>query len=186
MKNKTLLLVGHGRCGKDTGCARLAEITLLRNAGTTSKYLAEYVASKLGLPVEEAYARRHESNEMRMIWYHAGNELRENGPTTLIRRALANGEITGGIRDKPEVLGAKSEGLIDLIIWVENRRVPEDPTVKFGPEDCDIVIQNNGTLEQYYEKLERLAKFAGLPMRRNTFTLDERLDKMVEFTRSNP
>lgn len=163
--NKRILFCGHGRAGKDTACEYLATITTLRNAGTTSKYLAEYVATKLGLPVEEAYARRHESDEMRMVWYNAGNELREQGPTTLIRRALEHGEITGGVRDLAEVRAAREESLIDLIIWVENVRVKLDPTVKFSEKECDLVIQNNWGVREFHDKIMRLARFAGLPMR---------------------
>lgn len=168
MKNKTVLFAGMGRAGKDTACEYLSKITTLRNAGTTSKYLCEYVASKLGLPVDEVYARRHESDEMRTFWYNCGNELRQNGPATLIRRALECGEITGGVRDYAEVVAAREEGLIDILVWIENERVKKDPTVMFGPRECDLIIQNNWDLEEYYRRIERLARFAGLPMRFDT------------------
>ena len=162
---KKLLIVGAGRAGKDTVCSYLAQITHLKNAGTTSLYLADYVAQKLGISRDEAYARRHESNEMRMIWYHAGNELRENGPTTLIQKALQHGDITGGIRDKAEVLGAKRENLVDVIVWVANDRVAKDPTLMFDERECDVIIPNHWTLDELYLRLDRFARFAGLPMR---------------------
>lgn len=159
------MFVGHGRAGKDTACEYLAKITGLVNAGTTSKYLAEYVAQKQGLPVEVAYARRHESDEMRTFWYNAGNELREQGPTTLIRTALKHGDITGGVRDYEEIVAARREGIVDIIVWVENNRVPKDPTVKFTERECDLVIQNNWSMEEFEERIRRFAKFAGLPQR---------------------
>jgi len=162
---KTIMFVGHGRAGKDTACEYLSKITWLKNAGTTSKYLAEYVAMKLGIPVEEAYARRHESDDMRNIWYNAGNELREHGPTTLIRRALENGQITGGVRDHDEIVAAREEGIIDIIVWVDNNRVKPDPTVKFTERECDLIIPNHWSLEEFYRRIERFARFAGLPLR---------------------
>lgn len=160
---KTIMFVGEGRAGKDTACEYLAQITTLRNAGTTSKYLAKYVAEELGWSMEEAYARRHESDEMRMIWYNRGNKVREKGPTTLAREALLYGEITGGVRDLDEILAIRAEGMVDLIVWIENKRVPKDPTVKFTSAEADIVIENNGSLEEFYEKLRRFADFASLP-----------------------
>src|SRR6185312_13136070 len=115
-----------------------------------------------GLPVEEAYARRHESNEIRTFWFNAGNELRENGPTTLIRKALEYGDITGGVRDRAEVLGSREEKLVDLIIWVDNYRSPHDPTLMFDSSDCDIIIENHGSLKDFYRRIERFARFANL------------------------
>lgn len=159
---KTVLFCGHGRAGKDTACEYLAEITFLRNAGTTSKYLTKYVAAKKGIPEEEAYATRHQERE---LWYHTGNEVREQGPTTLIREALKHGEITGGIRDLEEILAARRENVVDLIVWVQNDRVPADPTVKFTSREADLVIENNWGLEEFHERIERFARFAGLPMR---------------------
>jgi hypothetical protein len=172
---KTVLFCGHGRAGKDTACEYLSTITPLRNAGTTSKYLCGYVAAKLGLPVEEAYRRRHESDEMRMTWFHAGNELREKGPTTLVRMALANGEITGGLRDLAEIVAAREEGVADLIVWVENDRVPKDPTVKFTSRECDLVIENNCSLDEFYRRIDRLARFAGLMKKPGCSILDHTL-----------
>ena len=158
------MFVGHGRAGKDTACEYLAQITTLRNAGTTSKYLCKHMAQVLNLPEDVAYGKRH---EMRMLWYDEANKLREKGPTTLIRQALENGEITGGVRDYQEIVAAKAEGLIDLIVWVDNNRVPEDPTVKFTPKECDLIIPNHWSLEEFHERIERFARFAGLPMRQN-------------------
>lgn len=159
---KTLLVCGQGRAGKDTALDYLAKVTGLRNAGTTSKYLCRYVAQKLGLSEEEAYRRRHESDAMRVLWFDTGNEIRRGDPTLIIREALSYGELTGGIRDIEEVLGARREKVVDLILWVENVRVKMDPTVKFGPGHCDLVVQNNGTLDEFYQRLWRFAGFAGL------------------------
>lgn len=168
---KTIMFVGEGRAGKDTACDFLAQITTLRNAGTTSKYLCKYVAEELGLSVEDAYARRHESDEMRMVWYNKGNEVREKGPTTLAREALKHGEITGGVRALDEILAIRAERVVDLIVWIENKRVKKDPTVKFTSAECDIVIENNGTLEEFRERLRRFAEFANLPKKTSDETL---------------
>jgi hypothetical protein len=162
MAVKRVIFVGHGRAGKDTACEHFAAVTGLRNAGTTSKYLCEYVAAKLGLPPDVAYARRHESDRMRIFWYDAGNELRAGGPATLVRMAFEHGEITGGLRDGAELEAVRAEGLADLIVWVANDRVPVDPTVKFDERHCDIVVPNHGTLAEFRGRLDRLARFAGL------------------------
>lgn len=33
--------------------------------------------------------------------------------------------------------------------------------MKFGPEFCDVVIRNRGTLEEFFVKVAAFARFAG-------------------------
>ncbi len=161
-KNKKLMIVGMGRAGKDTAGEYLGMVTNLKFAGTTSLYLAKYVAQRLGVSTKEAYANRHESNDMRKLWYDTGRQLRALDPGVLIRESMEFGDIIGGVRDVEEIETARRENLVDLIVWIENRRVPPDPTVMFDESVCDIVIQNNGSLEEFYTRLDRFAAFAGL------------------------
>lgn len=154
---KRILIVGHGRAGKDVALEYLASITGLRNAGTTSLYLAKYVATDLGVTPEVAYATRHADRD---VWYRVGRQIRENNPGVLLREALLHGEMTGGLRDAEECVVARD--IVDLIVWVENNRVAPDPTVMFGPEVADVVIENHGTMDEYRLRLRRLAAFAGL------------------------
>ena len=152
-----VMVIGHGRAGKDTCCEILSELTGLKNAGTTSSYLAEFVAHKLGVSPEEAYSTRHESVAMRQLWYETGNEIREKDPLVLIKMAYAVGDITGGVRDLAEILYDKEEGLSDLIIWVERASVPTDPTLKIPRSEAHVIIDNNGPIEELREKLRPLA-----------------------------
>jgi hypothetical protein len=157
-----IAFLGHGRCGKDTCCKYFSILTGIKNAGTTSLYLAEDVAKVLGTTPEEAYRRRHESVEMRKLWKKTGDVVRNGDPTLLLRRALAVGPITGGLRSRVEVLGARDEGLADLLVWVENDRVPPDPTVEFSGRDCDLIVPNHGSKRELADRLRRLARFGGL------------------------
>jgi hypothetical protein len=153
-----IAICGHGRSGKDTAARWLAEHTPLRLGRTTSEVIAPFRAAELGIPVEDAFARRHEERD---VWYLLGNRLRANDWARLVRETLRDGEICVGIRD-PEELGAtRAEGLVDLVLWID-RDVPADPTMKFGAERCDIIIRNDGSLETFYRRLEALMRFAGL------------------------
>lgn len=152
-----LMLVGPSRCGKDEAGQFLESITGLRFAGTTSKYLSPYVARCLGMNEEECYAKRH---EMREAWYHVGRAVRSGDPGILVRESLKHGEIIGGVRDREEVIAARE--MVSLIVWIENERPEKDPTLMFGPECCDIIIPNNGTLEEYHERLRRFAAALGI------------------------
>lgn len=154
-----ILFVGHGRCGKDTAGKYLESITPLKFAGTTSEYLAPYVAAKTGQSVEDAYDQRHDNRD---LWYRTGREVRAKDPGILIRESMKNGEIGGGVRDFEEIIAARCEGLVDLIVWIENLWVPVDPTVKFTARECDLVIQNNWGESDFNFRLLRFASACGL------------------------
>jgi hypothetical protein len=159
---KRIMIVGNGRAGTDTACEYLAKVTELRFAGTTSLYLAKYVAARLGVSEQDAYSTRHLN---RNLWHRVGREIRKQDPALLIRESLLHAEIVGGIRDHEEIAACKQDHLVDLIAWIDNDRVSNDSTVTFVERDCDIVVPNHGSLEEFYWRLLRLARFASLPMR---------------------
>jgi hypothetical protein len=159
---RQILVVGHSRSGKDTACEYLARITELRFAGSTSAYLARYVAARLGVPEEEAYRTRHRD---RNLWNRVGNELRRLDPGLLVRESLKHAEIVAGVRGAEELAACRVEGLVGLVVWVANGRVPRDSTVKFTERDCDVTVDNHGSVEEFRRRLLLLARSAGLPLR---------------------
>ena len=159
---KRILVVGNGGAGKDTACLHLAAVTRLRFVGTTSLFLASRVAMRLGVSPEEAYRSRHRD---RNLWHRLGNEARRSDPAVLAREALAEADITGGVRGMEELAACRREGLADLVVWVANEKAPRDSTIGFGERDCDVTIPNHWTLAEFHARLTRLARFAGLPMR---------------------
>lgn len=153
-----IAICGPGRSGKDETAKWLAANTPLRFSLGTSQVIAPHIAAEDGISVEEAYARRHEDRDR---WFRKGNELRVDDHAYLVRECLKQGEIVVGLRNADEVVASRSEGLIDLFLWIE-RDVEEDPTMTFGPELCDIIIDNNCTIPELHERLAGLARFAGL------------------------
>lgn len=79
-------------------------------------------------------------------------------PAKIIRLHLEKADIVPGIRGDIELISAREQGLLDLIVWIENPRVPEDPTVDFKREDADILLMNEADLPQFHFRLRRLAK----------------------------
>ncbi len=157
-----LAILGRGRCGKDTAGDFLKEHYNLRFEGGCSWAGKEFVAERLGLSVEEAWKTRH---ERRMDWYNLLNEYRKDDWARLVRKVFETSDFVCGIRDGEELKAAKAEGLIDLAVWVERAQAPFDPTLRYGPEDCDIVITNHLTIPEYLHKIDRLAKSLGFPKR---------------------
>jgi hypothetical protein len=154
MMPRRILFVGHGRHGKDTACETLAAATGWKNAGTLSYYLAPYVAAKLGLSVADCYARRQEHRDE---WRRLGDEYRKDDPARLVKDAFAAGDVTGGCRARIEIDAVRDQSLADLIVWVDARfRHPADPTLEFGPEVADLIIDNNGTEAEFRRRVQRL------------------------------
>ena len=83
---KRIMVVGHSGAGKDTACRFLAEVTLLRFAGTTSDCLARHVAARMGVSVQQAYRTRHAN---RNLWHRVGN-----GFLTLLSNMFTNLNLT--------------------------------------------------------------------------------------------
>ena len=49
--------------------------------------------------------------------------------------------------------------------WIDNPRVRRGSTLTFGPEDCDVVVPNHDSLEEFHRCLVGLARLAGLPLK---------------------
>jgi hypothetical protein len=117
------------------------------------------MAKRLGLHSDEAYARRHED---RQLWYEYLNEFRRDDPSKLIQLVLQTSDIVCGVRDREEMFAARREGLVDLLVWVHRPQAPLDTTVTYSRSDCDIVIDNDGTIPQFHTRIRNLAKALGL------------------------
>lgn len=153
-----IAIVGPSRAGKDTAAEYLRDHTTLRYLGGCSFTGCKHVAIKLNLSWKEAWRTRHERKDE---WYKILNEYRKDDPTKLIRECLEHSDIVCGIRDYTEIIEAKFEKLIDLVIWI-NRNVASDSVLTFGPEVSDITIDNYDTFHSYYRKLTSLAKVLGV------------------------
>jgi len=64
-----------------------------------------------------------------------------------------------GMRDKGEIEECMTQGLFDLIIWVDaSERLPLENKDSFNIDKtcADIVLENNGTLNEFIIKVNRL------------------------------
>jgi dephospho-CoA kinase len=154
-----LFVVGHGRHGKDT----VAEF-IQKNYGLTfessSMFCAEHVVTpwleKLGITYDSLEACYEDRVNHRQDWYEAIRAYNKEDESKLSRAIFAKYDMYVGIRSRVEFLEARH--FSDLSIWVEaSDRWPDiDPTCKILQEDCDVIIDNNGTIEELYVKLTRL------------------------------
>lgn len=151
-------LCGPGRSGKDTVSAYLSVKTALRYQISTSEMACQLIFDTVFpdryLSLEECHADRVNH---RVVWREAILAYNQPSGIRLYEDYQDTHDIFNGIRCKDELQSGLMSGFFDLSIWVD-REVPEDPSLNFGPSDCDIVIPNQGSLGQLYERLDRVCK----------------------------
>lgn len=157
-----LALVGPSRAGKDFGAEFLQGNYDVEYSGSMSKIISPLVAKALGKSVEEVYATRHTDKQ---FWFEFCNALRAKSPELLVRWSLARGDIVVGVRASAELEAAVAERLVDLTVFIDNPRVPEDPTLEYDASDCDLVLPNHAGKLEYLRRLRKLAGLLGIPKR---------------------
>jgi len=158
-----LAICGPGRCGKDTAMQWLSDNTILVNAGSTSEAAAPLVFDRIGrdfgyVDPHDCWEDRHNH---RVLWAKIIWEYNQPLGITLYEDMLKESNLLNGIRRAGELQALLDRGMIDLVVWIE-RDVDEDPSLEMSSDVADVIIPNNGTLTELYQKLARLAKVLGI------------------------
>ena len=159
-----IFICGYARHGKDY----MAEV--LRNLYgfkfDSSSMFAMKMVVREGLAVRhglkysseaECYADRvnHRSK-----WFDLICEFNKEDPARLARLMFKENNIYVGIRNIIELNAAKAAGLADLVIWVDATErigtIESKESNTITAEDCDFIITNNGTKEEFVQKVGRI------------------------------
>lgn len=154
-----LLIIGHARHGKDTAAEILRDNFSIKFC-SSSLFIAERavmpVLGHLYSSVEECYLDR---GNHRKEWKDAIKAYNTPDLTRLSREMLETLDLYVGMRDKEEFEACREAGLFDLVIWVDaSERHPPEPkdSNQLSAAEADIIITNNGTLQELNEKVKRL------------------------------
>ena len=161
---KKMLILGHMRHGKDT----LAEI-MNEEFGYTFQSSSQAAADIFlynTLKDKYGYTTSEECFEDRVNhraeWKQLICDYNKDDRAKLAKGILEHSDCYVGMRDRAEIDECMRQSLFDIIIWVDaSERLPlEDPSSFDIDKSCaDIIIENNGTFEQFKEKVLRLGKF---------------------------
>ena len=156
-----LLIIGHGRHGKDTVAECLRD-----DYGMTFKSSSMHCAEKVVYPVmkwqhcyesvEECYNDRHNH---RAQWFELIANYCADDLARIGREIFEVSDIYCGLRNKREFHAIKNNGLVDYTIWVDRSDwVETEPktSMSLEPWMADFVIDNNGTLDQLYRNIDDL------------------------------
>jgi hypothetical protein len=155
-----LLIIGHGRHGKDTVGEILRDYHGL-NFVSSSWFCAEFVAERMGYgganPVATAYADRH---NFRDTWAKLITEYNNPDLTRTASEMIAQGyDMYVGMRKRAELEACVEAQIFDKIIWVDRRmHLPPEPasSMELTPRDATHFINNNGSLRDLWVEVDAL------------------------------
>lgn len=154
-----VLVLGHGRHGKDTVCEILQE-TRGWEFQSSSQAALPFIFPSLNAALgnrydthEQAYADR--SNH-RMLWMELIRLLNAGDLSTLSRMILTDCGVYCGMRNAEEFEASKH--LYDKILWVDaSHRLPPDPSMQIAYDPrCMTYVDNNTSLADLRQRLGRL------------------------------
>jgi hypothetical protein len=166
MINKSLpklLIIGHMRHGKDSLAELLEEQIGLKflssSLAASNIFLYDALKDKYGYTTpEECFEDRM---NRRPEWYQLICDYNKDDRAKLAKGILEHSDCYVGMRDRDEIQECIKQGLFDLIVWVDaSERLEEEGKESFNiDKSCaDIIIENNGTYEEFKEKVKRFGK----------------------------
>jgi dephospho-CoA kinase len=164
MMKKKLLVIGHGRHGKDTVCEMLRDkygYSFESSSQFCSKlFIYNQLKSKYGYTNEEqCYADRHNH---RAEWYDAICAYNYPDAARLGREIFKEHDIYCGLRNKREFFAMKNTNVFDYAIWVDRSdHLPEEDSSSMSLKQwmADFTIDNNGSKEELYFNLDQLMRY---------------------------
>lgn len=147
-----IMVIGHGRSGKDTFAAFLAYYLKCDYLGSSQVACEQAVFPHLDyITPEECYDDRHNHRE---TWRDLISKYNKD-PSRLGKYIYSQCNIYCGIRSKREFEALKD--LIDVTIYVV-RDVPVDPTFELKLEDADCYVHNSADLLFLEKQAEMIAR----------------------------
>ena len=156
-----LLVIGHGRHGKDTVCEILKEnygFSFESSSQFCSKlFIFDMLKDKYGYyNEEECYADRHNH---RAEWYDAICAYNVPDAARLGREIFKAHDIYCGLRNKREFFAMQNTGVFDYAIWVDRSDYlpPESKdSMSLKHWMADYTIDNNGSVDELKFNVDRL------------------------------
>lgn len=159
-----LLIIGSARHGKDSFAEILRDeygLTFLSSSQAASDiFLYDLLKEKYGYKTSEECFEDRVNH--RPEWYEAICDYNKYDRAKLAKGILTLTDCYVGMRDRNEIVECMKQGLFDIIIWVDaSERLPLESPESFNiDKSCaDIIVENNGTYEEFKDKVIRIGKF---------------------------
>ena len=159
-----LLIIGHGRHGKDTVCDILRDHYGFQFQSSSEfcarKFIYDELRHKYGYTsYAQCYQDRHNH---RAEWYDMIHAYCADDYARLGRDIFAENDIYCGLRNKAEFHAMRNTGVFDHCVWVDRSdHLPSEPRDSMNLEIwmANHVIDNNGDLEDLHRNTCDLADY---------------------------
>lgn len=170
MLKPKLLVIGHGRHGKDTVseilCRNFKLSFISSSMFACKKFIYRDLKDKYNYKsIEECYDDRHNH---RSEWYNAISTYCANDPSQLGKDIFSEHDIYCGLRNVREFVEMKKQKVFDACIWVDRSHhlPPENiDSMTLTADMADYIINNNSDLinlsteiKKTYSKLTKKLK----------------------------
>lgn len=144
-----ILVLGYSRVGKSTAAEILAQHLNTKFANTSDE-IVEGLARELNISPDEI---RKKKEQYRMQLFQYGRRMQEADAFWPQNVQLEYADILTGLRSPDEVKAAREHGVYDVIIWIDRPGYYKSETDKLTADCADVVIYNDGTIEDLRDKL---------------------------------
>jgi hypothetical protein len=152
-----ILIIGHGRHGKDTVAEMISVKTGLINKSSSRAALDLVVFPAIGCEYKNKDECFEDRVHRRTLWFDLISNFNKNDPTRLCRHLLETADIYIGMRSKAEL--EASSMLFDLIIWVDaSKRLPPEKldSCSVTAKHAAVIIDNNSGLDSLEKSVHQL------------------------------
>lgn len=159
-----LLVIGHGRHGKDTVCDILKTKYNMQFQSSSEFCAKLFIFDRLKdeysyETYEQCYTDRHNH---RSEWYDLISNYCKDDPARLGREIFKANDIYCGLRNSREFHAMKNRGIFDYAIWVdrsEHLPMEDRSSMNLEPWMANYVIDNNGSIEELENNVCDLMSF---------------------------
>lgn len=163
MRKPKLVVTGYARHGKDTVCELLKEEHgfTFESSSQAAGFKAVYPTLRTKYKYKTFEDCYNDRVNHRQEWFELIKAYNTPDLAKLGREIFQYYDIYCGLRSMAELETMIVEGLVDCIVWVDaSARVEAEPStsITITRNDCDFVVDNNGTLDDLKVEVQRLVE----------------------------
>ncbi len=149
-----ILVLGNRYSGKSTVAGVLSDLIKSRGGyiDTSTIIIQQFAAANNLSPGEIAQNKESYRDDL----FNYARSIQEEDPAYFVDQALGTSDIVCGVRNKDEVEATKHK--FDLTLWIDRSTAERSSTEMVGPEDADVVVDNDGTISQLRFQLEEILR----------------------------